>query len=132
MLIDLVEDYTDYVNDNGQVAPDDLAARLEELRNFRADYEGEGMQMPAREADELRMLVTFVAEVERAIDGDFSDATIVTDHEFEKYIRWNAESQGYIDIEVMGVFLDWPRYIDAFQKAHFTQLELDGQTVWVQ
>jgi hypothetical protein len=130
MLIDLVDDYTDYVNNNGVVDADALEARIDELKGFREDYEAEGGQMGTDEAEELRLLLNFRAEVERATGGSFMEATIVAEREFEKYVRYYAEQDYGVGPESMGDYVDWSRYADD-QRKEFTSLVLDGQQVWV-
>jgi hypothetical protein len=130
MLIDLVDDYTDYVNDNGMVDADGLEARIDELKEAREDYEAEGEQMGGDAAEELRLLVNFRGEVERATGGSFLEATIVTEHEFDKHVRYYAEQEYGVGPDDMGDYVDWTRYADD-QRKQFTSLVLDGQQVWV-
>jgi hypothetical protein len=130
MLIDLVNDYTDYVNDNGMVDADGLDARIDELKEFREDYEAEGEQMGADEAEELRLLLNFRVEVERATGGSFLEATIVTEHEFEKHVRYYVDQEYGINEETLARWFNWAGYVE-HQRKEFTSLVLDGPQVWV-
>lgn len=128
MLIDLVEDYTDY--DNGQLDVEALANRLGELKDVREECEDEGQEMDEEEARELKMLVAFKAEVEKATGDGFGFAVLVAEEEFEKHVRYWAEDEHGIGAENLGDYVDWERYARD-QRKEFQKLELDGQDVWV-
>jgi hypothetical protein len=120
-------------DDHYQVDASVFEDEIDNRRDRREAFEAEGLTLPAQETVELAMLLQFRREVEDITGSRFSDAVMVPEAMFEKFVRWDAEEGSGLDAESGLVdFVDWAGWAQCRQANQFKKVLLDAQVVWVQ